>query len=126
VPAVEESSYITVDYAMISATLDDDLLLLKEAKDRPDWPNWKEAMDAKIMQLTKLGTYKLAILPSDHQAIACKWVYHIKHNHTGKIMKHKARLVVKGYVREFLLQHLFQCYHITVTCMSHVVIINIV
>ena len=35
-------------------------------------------------------------LPSDQQAIASKWVYHIKHNHNGMIMKYKARLMAKG------------------------------
>jgi hypothetical protein len=51
--AVEESGFITVDYAMIRASLEDDPLLVKEAKGRPDWEKWKEGMDAKISQLTK-------------------------------------------------------------------------
>jgi hypothetical protein len=53
VPAVEESSFIMVDYAMIRASLEDDLLSVKEAKGRSDWGKWKEGMDAKISQLTK-------------------------------------------------------------------------
>lgn len=48
VPATEESGYISVNYTMIGATLEDNPTLLKEAKDRYDWPKWKEAMDAKI------------------------------------------------------------------------------
>ena len=52
VPAVE-SGLITVDYAMIGASLEDDLLSIKEAKGRADWGKWKEGMDAKISQLTK-------------------------------------------------------------------------
>ena len=53
VPAVEESSLIMVDYAMIRASLEDDPLLVKEAKGRLDWGKWKEGMDAEISQLTK-------------------------------------------------------------------------
>jgi Reverse transcriptase (RNA-dependent DNA polymerase) len=53
-------------------------------------------MDVKGDQLVKKGTYKLVKLPPDHQAISHKWVYCIKHNHIGEIMKHKARLVAKG------------------------------
>ena len=53
VPAVEESGYITIDYAMIGATSEDDPLSVKEAKDRSDWPKWKVAMDTEITQLTK-------------------------------------------------------------------------
>jgi Reverse transcriptase (RNA-dependent DNA polymerase) len=94
--AVEESGFIMVDYAMIGASLEDDLLSVKEAKGRPDWEKWKEGMDAKISQLTKQGTFKLVDLPSDQQAIVSKWVYCIKCDHIGMIMKHKARLMAKG------------------------------
>jgi hypothetical protein len=50
---------------MIGASLEDDPTLLKEAKARSDWPKWKEAMDAKIDQLTKQGTYTMVDLPPD-------------------------------------------------------------
>ena len=96
VPAVEEAGYVTIDYAMIGATLEDDPLSVKEAKDRPDWPKWKEAMDTEITQLTKHSTFKLIDLPSDRKAIASKWVYRIKRNHIRTITKHKARLMAKG------------------------------
>jgi hypothetical protein len=95
----EELGHISVDYAMIGASLEDDPLLLKEAKERLDWPEWKVAMDVKVDQLVKKGTYKLIKLPLDRQAISCKWVYHIKHDHIGEIMKHKVRLVAKGAPR---------------------------
>jgi transposase InsO family protein len=96
VPTTEELGHITVDYAMIGASLEDDPLSLKEAKERSDWPKWKVAMDVEVDQLAKRGTYKLVKLPPDRQAIACKWVYRIKRDHIGEITKHKARLVAKG------------------------------
>ena len=97
VPTTEETGYISVDYAMIGATLEDDPISLKEAKERSDWPKLKEAMDAKMDQLTKRGMYKLVELPPDCKAIASKWVFHIKRDHNGKIVKYKARLVAKGF-----------------------------
>ena len=78
VPTTEETGYISVDYAMIGATLEDDPISLKEAKERSDWPKLKEAMDAKMDQLTKRGMYKLVELPPDCKAIASKWVFRIK------------------------------------------------
>ena len=78
VPTIEETGYILVDYAMIGATLEDDPISLKEAKERSDWLKWKEAMDAEMDQLTKRGTYKLMELPPNRKAIASKWVFHIK------------------------------------------------
>jgi hypothetical protein len=92
----EELGHISVDYAIIRASLEDDPLSLKEAKERLDWPEWKVAMDVKVDQLVKKGTYKLIKLPPDHQAISCKWVYLIKCNHMGEITKHKVRLISKG------------------------------
>jgi hypothetical protein len=89
----EELSHISVDHAVIGASLEDDLLSLKEGKERPDWPKWKVAMDVKVDQLVKKGRYKLIKLPLDHQAISCKWVYHIKCDHVGEITKHKVRLI---------------------------------
>src|ERR1700678_3329632 len=97
VPTTEENGHISVDYAMIGASLEDDPTSLKEAKARSDWPKWKEAMDAEIDQLTKRGTYKMVDLPPDRKAIASKWVFHIKRDHNGKIVIHKARLVAKEF-----------------------------
>jgi hypothetical protein len=59
VPTVEESGYITIDYAMIGATSEEDPLSLKEAKDRSDWPKWKVSMDTEIMQLHNQMRYLL-------------------------------------------------------------------
>lgn len=97
VPATEESGYISVDYAMIGTSLEDDPISLKDAKERSDWPKWKEAMDIEMDQLTKRGTYKLVELPLDRKTIASKWVFRIKRDHNGKITKYKARLVAKGF-----------------------------
>jgi hypothetical protein len=65
-PTTEELSHILVDYAMIRASLEDDLLLLKEVKKRSDWPKWKVAIDVKVDQLVRKGMYKLVKLPPDH------------------------------------------------------------
>ena len=99
VPTTEETGYILVNYAMIRATLlvKDDPISQKEAKEKSDWPKWKEAMDAEMDQLTKRGTYKLVELPPNHKAITSKWVFHIKQDHNRKIAKYKARLIAKGF-----------------------------
>ena len=48
-------------------------------------------------QITKRGTYKLVELPPDCKAITRKWVFCIKRDHNGKIVKYKARLIEKGF-----------------------------
>src|ERR1700678_3871696 len=97
VPTTEENGHISVDYAMIGASLEDDPTSLKEAKTRSDWPKWKEAMDTEIDQLTKRGTYKMVDLPPDQKAIASKWVFRIERDHNGIMVKHKASLVAKRF-----------------------------
>jgi hypothetical protein len=41
----------------------------------------------------------LSSLPAGHRAIELKWVFKVKKDPQGRIMKHKARLVVKGYAQ---------------------------
>jgi hypothetical protein len=70
---------------------------LKEAQERSDWPKWKQAMEEEINQLHNLGTYTPAKLPEERKAIACKWVYRLKKDSEGNVVRYKARLVAKGF-----------------------------
>ena len=47
--------------------------------------------------LGEMGTWKLGDLPKGREAVGCKWVFDIKHDHEGKISRYKARLVAQGY-----------------------------
>lgn len=38
-------------------------------------------------------------LPKNRKAIGLKWVFKLKRDPSGKIIKHKARIVEKGYVQ---------------------------
>lgn len=53
-------------------------------------------MDKEVSQLEKLGTYSLGDLPADRKAIGCRWVFTIKRDADGNILKYKARLVAQG------------------------------
>ena len=77
--------------------VNDDPKDVEEARSRPDWPEWKKAMDAEISQLENLGTYIKVKIPKDRVAINCKWVFRLKRDAEGKIVRHKARLVAKGF-----------------------------
>jgi len=72
---------------------------LKEAKASYDWPEWQSAMDIEHKQLQEMGTWKLVDPPPNAIPIANKWVYIKKHDQLGKLIKYKARLVVKGYAQ---------------------------
>lgn len=70
---------------------------LKQAKDSPQWPEWKAAMESEMQSLIENETWELTKLPSDRKVITGRWVFKIKHGVDGKILRYKARWVVHGY-----------------------------
>jgi hypothetical protein len=94
------SSRANLDFAFTvaeAASLDNDPKSVKEACTRSDWLQWQLAMDAEMSQLMKLGTWELIDLPAGRKAIPCRWVYRLKRDAAGKVVKYKGRLVVKGF-----------------------------
>ena len=69
---------------------------LKEAKNSPDWPEWERAMQEQLDLLTEMGTWETVPKPPDAVPITNKWVFVKKWNKEGEVVRHKARLVVKG------------------------------
>jgi hypothetical protein len=61
---------------------------------------WQAAMQEKIDSIKRNQTWELADLPQGHRAITLKWVYKLKRNEAGEIVKHKARLVACGFVQQ--------------------------
>ena len=57
----------------------------------------KEELDA----LHKTGTWDLVDLPSRKSGIGCKLVYKIKTRSDGTVDRYKARLVARGFTREY-------------------------
>ncbi|KAJ3532326.1 hypothetical protein NM688_g7442 [Phlebia brevispora] len=102
IPAVkpqEDHGKVAVDYALAAGgvSTNGDPLSLEEAQARPDWPKWKEAMDAEIAQLTGRGTWEMADCPANRKTVGCKWVFHLKRDEAGNVVKYKARLVAQGF-----------------------------
>ena len=57
-------------------------------------------MDDEINAIEKNKTWELVDLLEGKEVIGVKWVYKTKSNVEGKIERHKARLVVKGYKQQ--------------------------
>jgi hypothetical protein len=60
---------------------------------------WKNAMITEMNSIQSNKTWELSSLPTGHRAIGLKWVFKVKKDPQGRIIKHKARLVVKGYAQ---------------------------
>jgi hypothetical protein len=62
-------------------------------------PNWRRAMEEELSSIHDNKTWTLTTLPSGHKAIGLKWVFKLKKDNKGEVVKHKARLVGKGYIQ---------------------------
>eukprot|EP00253_Pinus_taeda_P016070 PITA_16070 len=58
-------------------------------------------MDEEMNAIERNKTWELVELPKGKEVIGVKWVYKTKNNAKGKIERHKARLVVKGYKQQY-------------------------
>jgi hypothetical protein len=61
---------------------------------------WQAAMQEEIDFVKRNQTWELADLPLSHRAITLKWVYKLKRNEAGEIVKHKTRLVARGFMQQ--------------------------
>ena len=61
---------------------------------------WVEAMNREYRELTDKGTFETVYFSVDEQPHICanKWVLTKKYDADGKLERHKARCVVKGFL----------------------------
>ena len=69
----------------------------KEALNSINKDNWLKAMEIEIKELERQDTWDITDLPQNRTALKGKWVYKIKTDLDGYIIKYKARWVVKGF-----------------------------
>ncbi|GJS30316.1 zinc finger, CCHC-type containing protein [Tanacetum coccineum] len=77
---------------------DEEPVTYAEASKRREWV---KAMDSELASIEKNNTWSLVNLPKNRKAIGLKWVYKVKRDPSGKILKYKARIVAKGYVQKY-------------------------
>nr|GEV74694.1 retrovirus-related Pol polyprotein from transposon TNT 1-94 [Tanacetum cinerariifolium] len=61
---------------------------------------WFEAMQEEIHEFDRLQVWKLVPPPDCAMIIALKWIYKVKLDEYGDVLKNKERLVAKGYSQE--------------------------
>ncbi|CAO1619642.1 unnamed protein product [Parajaminaea phylloscopi] len=69
----------------------------EEAVHGPHQQEWKRAIETELSCLAKNNTWTAVPLPANAHTITAKWVFKLKRDAVGTIIKHKARLVARGF-----------------------------
>ncbi|GJX26285.1 retrovirus-related pol polyprotein from transposon TNT 1-94 [Tanacetum coccineum] len=69
----------------------------KTYKDALTQACWIEAMQEELNEFERLEVWKLVPRPDKVMVITLKWIYKVKLDELGGILKNKARLVARGY-----------------------------
>ncbi|KAE9280808.1 hypothetical protein PR003_g27851, partial [Phytophthora rubi] len=68
-----------------------------EATTRQEQAEWKKAIASELESLIANKTWKLVPKPAHQRPIGCRWVFALKRDEKGQVVRYKARLVAKGY-----------------------------
>nr|GEX85851.1 hypothetical protein [Tanacetum cinerariifolium] len=61
---------------------------------------WIEAMQEELNEFERLEVWELVPRPDKVMVITLKWIYKVKLDELGGILKNKARLIARGYLQE--------------------------
>ncbi|GKC98197.1 retrovirus-related pol polyprotein from transposon TNT 1-94, partial [Tanacetum coccineum] len=62
--------------------------------------SWIEAMQEEIHEFERIEFWELVPYPDRIMLIKLKWIFKVKKDEFGGVLKNKARLVAKGYHQE--------------------------
>jgi transposase InsO family protein len=96
---VDETSQEEFAFAAVVESVEGLMPTYHEARKRPDWPKWEQAINKELDNLKASGTWELVKRPPGVNVVDCRWVLRIKKNAAGEIEKYKARLVAKGFTQ---------------------------
>nr|CAA49283.1 gag,protease,endonuclease, reverse transcriptase,RNaseH [Volvox carteri f. nagariensis] len=74
-------------------------LTYEEAMKSPEAPMWKQAMDEELASIRANEVWRLEIPPKSVRPLPVKWVFSLKKDEHGEIVRYKARLVAKGFAQ---------------------------
>ncbi|GJU17940.1 retrovirus-related pol polyprotein from transposon TNT 1-94 [Tanacetum coccineum] len=63
-------------------------------------PSWIDAMQEEIHEFQRLEVWELVSCPDKVLLIKLKWIYKVKTDEFGGVLKNKARLVAQGFKKE--------------------------
>ena len=85
------------DLAELALPANDDPMTWDQAKASPYWPQFQEAMKEEMKSLEGNSTWEVIDKPTHQHTLTGRWVFKLKCDANGKIVRYKARWVVHGY-----------------------------
>lgn len=73
---------------------------VKEAMARPDAHLWREAMPDELRSLAENDAWELVDLPPGAKLTGSRWVFDLKRDAAGNVLRYKARFVVLGFTQK--------------------------
>jgi Reverse transcriptase (RNA-dependent DNA polymerase)/Integrase core domain len=73
---------------------------LKQAEKQDDWKQWEEAIAEEIGRLEKFQTWELVDIPKNSNIVGCWWVFRLKHDATGNVVKYRVRVIAKSFTQQ--------------------------
>lgn len=77
----------------------------KEALTRKDAHKWIAAMDEEMESMKSNKTWTLTNFPKDKTIVGSKWIFKLKKDSNGRIVRHKARIVAQGFTQKYGLDY---------------------
>ena len=71
----------------------------KKAMASPEKDKWSDACKAELESLQREGTWQLVPRTKRMFVVRSKWVFKLKFNERGEVVRHKARLVAMGFTQ---------------------------
>ena len=65
-----------------------------------DIRNWEEAINSEINAMVQHNVFKVCDVPPGRKLIQSRWVFDVKRDSDGHIVRYKARLVARGFTQE--------------------------
>lgn len=73
---------------------------VKEAMARPETLLWREAMQDELRSLAEKDAWELIDLPPGAKLTGSRWVFDLKRDAAGNVVRYKAQLVVPGFTQK--------------------------
>ena len=72
---------------------------ITEALSSNDATKWKDAISSELLSLREHQTWRIVPKPKNNKVLPTRFVFKRKYNPAGSVSRHKARLVVKGFMQ---------------------------